>query len=151
MTHPDDGGVTVGLDVFPGLRIVPRVDRREANHLGLYARHVLLKPVVHLVQEQVGIVEATVDQEDPLSLQRVETWSQVLGCHARRVAHRIQHRELRAITSALCVALHFGVNHLLALPNVMRSLWLKVAAVGFSGSLVGLEKPGMFSSWYSAR
>src|SRR6266568_4144222 len=42
-------------------------------------------------------------------------------------------------------------GYLVALPKAIRSLRLSVADVGLRGSFVGLPRPGMFRSWYSAR
>src|SRR5712692_8092032 len=111
MTDPDDSRVAVGFDLLPRFGIVPGVDTRQSDKLGPHARQVLAEPVLHLGQEDVGVVEPTVDQVDLLALEGVEPRSHVLGRHARRVARWIQHGYSGAVfrlRANACISLDHG-------------------------------------------
>ncbi len=52
------------------------------------------EPRLHLLEEDVGVVEAAVDQVDGLAVERVEPRRQRLARHLRGEADRVQDREL---------------------------------------------------------
>jgi hypothetical protein len=49
------------------------------------------EPRLHLLQEDVGVVEAAIDQVHGLAVERVEPRRQLLARHHGRKAHRVQH------------------------------------------------------------
>src|SRR5712691_11799915 len=89
----------------------PWCDARQSDKLSPHARQVFAEPVLHLGQEDVGVVEPTVDQVDLLALEGVEPRSHVLGRHARRVARWIQHGYSGAVfrlRANACISLDHG-------------------------------------------
>ena len=55
-----------------------------------HAGQVLGEPRLHLPQEDVGVVEAAIDQVHGLAVERVEARRQLLARHLGREAHRVQ-------------------------------------------------------------
>src|SRR5256885_2864918 len=66
---------------------------RDALEHRLHARHVLGEPRLHLREEDIGVVEAAVDQIDGAAVQRVQTRRQRLGGDLRRIPGRIEDGE----------------------------------------------------------
>src|SRR5262245_64447439 len=72
MADTDDGAIAVGLDHLPSFWIVFSVDARHLYKVGFYRGHAIGEPILHLPEEQAGIVEARIDQIDLFAVQAIE-------------------------------------------------------------------------------
>src|SRR2546428_1496109 len=70
------------------------VDARDRLEDRSDAGHVLGEPRLHLLEEDVRVVEAAIHEADGLPVERVQTRRQLLAGHRRREADRVQDRDL---------------------------------------------------------
>ena len=81
-------------DFLPGGRVVMQVDARDGLEDRAHAGHALGEPRLHLLEEDVGVVEAAIHEVDGLALERVEPGGERLARDLRGEADRVQGDDL---------------------------------------------------------
>src|SRR5207247_117817 len=110
--YAEDGRIAIGLDARAQLGIIDPAFLR-AHHANLGARQVFAKPGPQLFDEQVGVVEQTVDEIDRLAIEVLQAGRQLLPDDLRWVASRIVHtdRAAHSVDVSPLLTIPYGIEH----------------------------------------